>query len=442
MSNRKFITVVVLIFGFSLSAVAAVSYDSVYWAPPLDVQGTKLVNAKGYVVQLKGFATMGGYPNITQAQIVHFKRDWNITVLRLPLLTSDCNCPRAICWTIGNIAINAANTPYITSVDSIVKWCRDNHIYVLFDGWHEGGQGNTSGNFKSTVAAWSLMAERYKNQDHLLWEIFNEPHGVAWSAWVPMAQQLVDTIRAHNPVSKVVVCGTANWCQQADVKTLKIARDKIIYSWHPYPSVYGSIGATIWESRFGFIATSGVAPVMNTEWGLSNASDSANYGTQLIQYMKDKGISWTGWIYSTDWGPAMLKSINIAAATDVPNPGGNLMNKAYHDTMSVITVTDVKKNASEAIPLKNISINNSTIQFYCPETSPVTLSIYSLSGRCVGTLIDQTLTKGSHSIRWNAENGHGSGLAPGLYTVRLKIKGREYFGQLNNLTCLRADKKL
>jgi len=104
--------------------------------------------------------------------------------------------------------------------------------------------------------------------------------------------------------------------------------------------------------------------------GLSNASDSANYGTQLIQYMKDKGISWTGWIYSTDWGPAMLKSINIAAATDVPNPGGNLMNKAYHDTMSVISVVDVKKPAAGAVSGKKHSINNSTIQFYCAETSP------------------------------------------------------------------------
>ena len=433
---RKSIAVVVLMCGFSLSAVAAVTYDSIYWAPPLDVQGAKIVNANGYALQLKGFATMGAYPSITQAQIIHFKKDWNITVLRLPLLTSDCNCPRAICWTIGNIAINAANTPYITSADSIIKWCRDNHIYVLLDGWHEGGQGQTAANFKSTVAAWSIMAERYKNQDHLLWEIFNEPHGVAWSAWVPMAQQLVDTIRAHNPVSKVIVCGTANWCQQAyqqtDVNPLKIARDKIVYSWHPYPSVYGSIGATTWESRFGFIATSGVAPVMNTEWGLSNASDSANYGTQLIKYMKDKGISWTGWIYSADWGPPMLKSLNVAAATDVRNPGGNLMYNAYHDTMSVIPVGNVNKPAV-AVSAQTISINNSTIQFYCPETSPVALSMYSLNGHFVETLIDQILTKGNHSLRWNAKNGTAIGVAPGVYTVRFIIKDRDYFGQLNNL---------
>jgi hypothetical protein len=51
----------------------------------------------------------------------------------------------------------------------------------------------------------------------------------------------------------------------------------------------------------------------------------------------------------------------------------------------------------------------------------------------VGKLIDQTLSQGSHSIRWNARNGDGAGVAPGLYTVRLKIKDREYYGQLNNL---------
>jgi len=51
--------------------------------------------------------------------------------------------------------------------------------------------------------------------------------------------------------------------------------------------------------------------------------------------------------------------------------------------MSVIAVTDVKKNASGVIPLKNISINNSTIQFYCPQTAPVTLSMYALNGHLV-----------------------------------------------------------
>jgi endoglucanase len=423
---RKCIAVFAAIMcGFSLSLAAAVSYDSIYWAPPLDVVGTKIVNARGYVVQLKGFATEGSYPDVTKAMIVRFRNDWHITLLRLPLLTGDCNCPRAICWTINNIAINAANNAYITAVDSIIKWCRDNKIYVLFDGWHEGGQGNTAGNFSSTVAAWRLMADRYKNQDHIIWEIFNEPHGVSWSAWVPMAQQLVDTIRARNPVSKAIVVATANWDQIADVKTLKINREKIIYSWHPYSGVYGNNGdnATTWEQRFGFIMTSGVAPVMNTEWGGGNAA----YGTQLVQYMKNMGMSWTGWCYSSDWGPAMLSSEN----PEVRNSSGNLMYNACHDTIPVTSVVDVKKPAAGAAFAKNISINNSTVQFYCDETSPVTLSLYALDGRLVKKVLDWTFTKGTHSIRWNAPDNSGISVAPGLYAVRLKINESEYHALVN-----------
>jgi len=415
----KCLAAVTVICGLFISVNAAVGYDSIYWAPPLDVVGTKIVNAKGYAVQLKGFATMGAYPDVTKDQIIRFRNDWHITILRLPLLTSDCNCPRAICWTINNIAINAANKAYITAADSIIKWCRDNHIYVLFDGWHEGGQGNTVGNFKSTVAAWSLMADRYKNQDHIIWEIFNEPHNVSWSAWVPMAQQLVDTIRARNPVSKAIVVGTANWDQQADVNTLKINREKIIYSWHPYSGIYGSDGATTWESHFGFIMTSGIAPVMNTEWG---GGDANTYGTQLIQYMKDKGMSWTGWCYSSDWGPAMLSSV----VPEVRNASGNLMYKACHDTVPVISVTvGVKHSVAPSASAPNFSMSNSTIQFYCDQTSPVTLSMYTLSGRLAMRVVDQTLEKGMRSIRLDAN------VAPGFYTVSLTMKDVEYHSFLN-----------
>jgi hypothetical protein len=420
---RKCIAVCATIMcGFSLSPAAAVSYDSIYWAPPLDVQGTKIVNAKGYVVVLKGFSLMEPTQIKSRSQIEHFRNDWKITLLRIPWEVAPGHG-----WVVGNIFASAS---YFAACDSVLKWCRDNHIYVLFDGWHEGGQGNTLGDWSSTVAAWRIMADRYKNQDHILWEIFNEPHGnnVPWTTWVPMAEQLIDTIRLRNPVSKVIVAGTANWCQIADVKTRKFNREKVIYSWHPYSGVYGSIGASVWEQRFGYIMTSGVAPVMNTEWGFTSKQDSAGYGTQLIQYMKDKGISWTGWCYSQTWGPTMLTSEN----PEVRNPSGNLQYKACHDTVPVISTVTVKHPATGSISAQSISIVNSAVQFNCAETSPVTVLLYSLTGRLVKKVLDQILPKGNHSIRCNAHDNSGMGVAPGLYTVRLKIKESEYHALFNN----------
>ena len=425
MRIRKFSAIIIWICGFSLSVLAAVGSDSNFWAPPLDVQGTKIVNARGYALQLKGFATMDP-TTVTEDQIIHFKNDWNITVLRLPLLTGSGRC-----WVVDSISVNASNAPYLAAADSVLKWCEENHIYVLLDGWHEGGTGNTVGDFSSTVAAWSILSSRYQNQDHILWEIFNEPHDVSWTAWVPMAEQLIDTIRTKNPISQVIVAGTVSWCQIADVDTLKINRDKVVYSWHPYEWSYGggndSIGDSVWDRHFGYIMTTGIAPVMATEWGFTSQQDSAVYGTEIIQYFKSRGISWTGWIYSDSWWPPML----VSMVPELRNPSGNLMYNAYHDTTSVVSA--VKQPVGKSTPGHNIVITNSAIQFYCAETSPVTLSIYALNGHCVGKLIDQTLRQGSHSIRWNAKYGDGSGIAPGLYTVRLKIKDREYYGQLNNL---------
>ena len=419
MFGRKCVAILAALLGYSLSPSAAVSYDSIYWAPPLDVVGTKIVNAKGYAVQLKGFATMD--PTlVTHDQIVHFKNDWNITILRVPLLVGSGRC-----WVVGNITVNAS---YLAAADSVLKWCRDNKIYVLFDGWHEGGTGNTTGDWSSTVAAWRILADRYKNQDHILWEIFNEPHNVSWTTWVPMAEQLIDTIRSRNPVVKAIVAGTVNWCQQATIQTLKFNRDKVVYSWHPYSNVYGSNSASAWEQNFGSIMTSGIAPVMATEWGFTSAADSAGYGTQLIQYMKGKGMSWTGWCYSQSWGPAMLTSEN----PEVRNPSGNLMYKAFHDSMSVIPVVDVKYPATGSFSAApQVAISNSVIQFSCAETSPVAMSLFALNGRLVEKVLDQTFGKGAHSVRWNALDNSGIRVGPGVYTARLKIGDSQYHTIVN-----------
>ena len=141
---RKCIKLSALICFSFLSSFAAATYDSIYWAPPLDVQGTKIVNAKGYVVQLKGFATMDP-TGVTKAQIVHFKKDWNITILRMPLEVDGAGN----CWRTSNIVVNA---PYLAAADSVLKWCEENHIYVLFDGWHESAR----------ATPWAISARRSK----------------------------------------------------------------------------------------------------------------------------------------------------------------------------------------------------------------------------------------------------------------------------------------
>ena len=55
-----------------------------------------------------------------------------------------------------------------------------------------------------------------------------------------------------------------------------------------------------------------------------------------------------------------------------------------------------------------------TIQFSIPELSRVAVSIYDLQGRLVETLVDEKLSHGNYTVRWNAE-----GFSSGMYFILL-----------------------
>jgi hypothetical protein len=61
----------------------------------------------------------------------------------------------------------------------------------------------------------------------------------------------------------------------------------------------------------------------------------------------------------------------------------------------------------------NPAPGTATIAFDLPETAPVTLIVYDISGRKVTTVVDETLTAGEREAEV-------SGLAPGIYVYRLK----------------------
>jgi hypothetical protein len=61
----------------------------------------------------------------------------------------------------------------------------------------------------------------------------------------------------------------------------------------------------------------------------------------------------------------------------------------------------------------NPAPGTATIAFDLPETAPVTLIVYDISGRKVTTVVDETLTAGEREAEV-------SGLAPGVYVYRLK----------------------
>ncbi|MBC8375934.1 MAG: T9SS type A sorting domain-containing protein [FCB group bacterium] len=61
---------------------------------------------------------------------------------------------------------------------------------------------------------------------------------------------------------------------------------------------------------------------------------------------------------------------------------------------------------------------NTQIRFRLEDTESIRLSVYSLTGQLVENLIDQTFTRGEHSIEWNPLN-----MSSGVYMIRLESAG-------------------
>jgi len=62
-----------------------------------------------------------------------------------------------------------------------------------------------------------------------------------------------------------------------------------------------------------------------------------------------------------------------------------------------------------------------SIQYYLPESSPVSLCIFDMSGRSVRKLINSEIRgKGRHEIVWNGEDASGRQVATGVYFYRLE----------------------
>jgi flagellar hook assembly protein FlgD len=59
----------------------------------------------------------------------------------------------------------------------------------------------------------------------------------------------------------------------------------------------------------------------------------------------------------------------------------------------------------------------STITF-C-EIEDADLAVFDVLGNKVNTLVHATLSQGSHSVEWNADNNNGVKINPGVYYIRM-----------------------
>ncbi len=264
------------------------------FAPPLSVSGTKILDANGVTFIPKAISIVDSL-TWTLDDFKMLKKEWKVDMIRLPYITDR--------WYYNVDA--ATRETYLAAFDKYLDWTYQCGIYVLLDGFHEGGStGNADFHWTACQDAWKILAPRLKDRTHIIWEVYNEPYEITWANWVPKAEALIDIINSYNPVVKVFAVPGTNWAQDFDVRTLKVDRPNVIYSAHPYPHVYNAVwNPAAWDAGFGYIATEGYAPVLATEmyYPLFDKGDRTAYGEPIMKYFADRGIGWFAWIWG-GWG--------------------------------------------------------------------------------------------------------------------------------------------
>lgn len=93
----------------------------------------------------------------------------------------------------------------------------------------------------------------------------------------------------------------------------------------------------------------------------------------------------------------------------------------------VDVIVGVAEETSEPVAFSGVSMypnpftETLSIGVTLPSSSDVTVTVYSLDGRVAGNLEPGTLSRGNHTLEWNAQ-----GLENGIYLVRVSTPGREY----------------
>jgi endoglucanase len=278
------------------------------------ITGNKIYDPTGAKVTLRGVdrPSFEWSPTGEQASLGDYTlmRNWGSNVVRIAL----------------NQDFWLSNSAYPTTIDQQITWATQVGMGVILDlHWNNGAQQNMAD--RNSITFWSQVGARYKNNQWVMFELYNEPHDVTWAQWLngdatyAGMQELYNAVRGAG-ASNVVLIGGLNWA--FDLSGVgagyNVQGTNIGFATHPYDYAGKQVGD--WAAAFGYLAAS--YPVVMTEFGQYCATDT--YVADLLAYAESNGIHWTAWAWYVS-GCAFPSIISDWSGT--PAPGVGVLVKSY-----------------------------------------------------------------------------------------------------------------
>ena len=292
-------------------------------APPrLYVDGNKIKDPNGNNVVLRGVSMIdvgaveewyGGAINLVdrltnQDDTNGNSPGWFTKVIRIPVYPQDSpdfNSP---------FKFNPDNNDFYDNLlRPVVDYCAEKNVYAVID-WHY--ITNTYDKVDQTSEFWAYMAQRFADDNHVIFELFNEPVNTGGSDtdnWLSVRDDMqtwIDIVRTYAPHNLILV-GTPRWSQIiAPTADYPVSDNNVIYVAHIYPYHWLSNNSYYTSS---VVTAAAAHPVIVGEWGfISDAGagilngTAGNYGEPLKEFLEENRISNIAWAAHYDWDPHMF----------------------------------------------------------------------------------------------------------------------------------------
>jgi endoglucanase len=297
--------------------------------PPLAVRvaGNQLVDALGQPIRLLGVNRSGAeyacanglgfFAGPTDTPAIAAMVAWHINAVRIPL-NEDC-------WLgINGMPSRYSGAPYRAAVSRYVARLHRASLYVVLD-LHWNAPGHVPATSQQPMADldhapafWSSVARWFKRNPAMIFDLYNEPHGISWPCWrdgcrLPEGwstagmQALVDAVRSAGARQPVIAAGLGSGSDLSQWTRFRPndRADQLIAGFHAY-GLGGCATRKCWDAELAPVARA--VPVVATEIGESDCKPA--FIDQFMNWSDAHAVSYLGWSWNPSGcgSPALIES--------------------------------------------------------------------------------------------------------------------------------------
>ncbi|MEO8497483.1 MAG: cellulase family glycosylhydrolase [Planctomycetota bacterium] len=301
------------------------------WPAELRVVGNRLHDTNDREVWLQG-VNAGGLETLPQDRqviksVVVAIDEWKANCVRVPM--------NEAFWYGKSAYQQDGGREYREIIDQIITLAANRGAYIVIDLHRFRAPKQEHADF------WKDFAALYKDHPAVLFDVFNEPHGVSWEQWknggrigdgkgvdesgfltdeekkknlgfesIGM-QGLVDAVRSTG-AKNIIIAGGVFWCNDLSGITRGYALEDttgngVMYSWHTYNWHTG------WEEKV--LATAAKHPIFLGEVGADlkkmdfipadDQEDPYTWVPDMLGFIQKHKLNWTGWCLHPKASPVM-----------------------------------------------------------------------------------------------------------------------------------------